>query len=500
MIINIKIKTLGGGDNKMSKGKKIVKRIVILLIILLIICGIVLFVRSAIRGATQSVITRSDTCGFVKRQDLTSYSSFSGQISSSDKLMVTATDPTLKVSKLNVKVGDSVKAGDILCEFDSKKLQEKYDKMVKNSEKVQGASQHSHDLIVRNYDKAKSERETMISKAQSAYNTAVSKRDSAYEEFNRMIDEYNDLYGRQIDAYNAWANTEEGAHDKEYKRQVLDDLSKECALAEKNLNALESSLPDLDSAVSAANEAYSAAVEKGDELLQSAQDALDDEKYSLDDDFDDSQLEELREKIEKCTVIAERDGVVTELNISEGSVPESGNIMTIENTTDLIVSGKVSEADILKVNEGMEAEIKTSATEDRIIKGRVKRIEKIISSGQAKYDTGGYTVEVSVEEKDSGLLIGMSASVKIILDRRDNVLSVPYNAIRGGENEGYFIYVAIPQENDMYSISKRKVSKGFEGDFYTEIISGDIDDGDIVLTDPMGVSEGDLIPLSVPEE
>lgn len=481
----------------MGKSKKIVKRIVILLIIFLIIGGGVWFVRNAIRGATQKVTTRSDTCGFVKRQDLTSYSSFSGQISSSDKLMVTA-DPTLKVSKLNVKVGDSVKAGDVLCEFDSKKLQEQYDKLVKNNEKAQGASQHSHDLIIRSYNKAKSERDSLIAKAKSAYDTAVSKRDNAYNEYNRMIDAYNELSFRHTDAWNAWQNSADA--DKETTKAVYDAIDKEFKDAEKALNAFRDSLPDFDSAVDAANEAYNDAVERGDELVQSAQDAIDNEKYSISDDSADNQLEELRERIDKCTVRAERDGVVTELNISEGSVPESGNIMTIENTTDLIVAGKVSEADILKVNEGMEAEIKTSATEDRIIKGRIKRIEKIISSGQAKYDQGGYTVEVSVEEKDSGLLIGMSASVKIILDKREDVLSVPYNAIRGGENEGYFIYVATPQENDVYSISKRKISKGFEGDFYTEIISGDVNEGDIVLTDPVGVSEGDLIPLSVPEE
>lgn len=483
----------------MGNSKKIIKRIVILLIILLIIGGGVLFVRNAIRGATQSIVTRSDTCGFVKRQDLTSYSSFSGQISSSDKLMVTA-DPTLKVSKLNVKVGDSVKAGDILCEFDSRKLQDQYDKLVRNSEKVQGASQHSHDLIVRNYNKAQSEKDSLISKAKSAYDTAVSKRDAAYDEYNRMIDAYNELYSRQIDVYNAWANTPDDAHNKESMKMELDALENEFKEAEKELAAFQESLPGFDSAVDAASEAYNAAVEKGDELIQSAQDALDNEKYTVSDDSGDSQLEELRERIEKCTVRAERDGVVTELNISEGSVPESGNIMTIENTSELIVSGKVSEADILKVNEGMEAEIKTSATEDRIIRGRIKRIEKIISSGKAKYETGGYTVEVSVEEKDSGLLIGMSASVKIILDKREDVLSVPYDAIRGGENEGYFIFVATPQENDMYSISKRKISKGFEGDYYTEIISGYVNEGDIVLTDPVGVSDGDLIPLSVPEE
>ena len=481
----------------MSKGKKIIKRIVILLIVLLIAGGIVWFVRNAIRGAAQKVVMRSDTCSYAKRQDLISYSSFSGQISSSDKLMVTA-DPTLKVSKLNVKVGDSVKAGDILCEFDSRKLQEQYDLMAENSEKAHGAAQHSHDLIVRGLNKAKSERDSMISKAKKAYDTAVRKRDEAYADYNSMVGEINDLSSSHTDAWNAWQNAAED--EKEVKKAEYDALDIKFKAAEKAFNTLEESLPEYDAAVAAANEAYNEAVKAGDELVQSAQDAVDSEKYSISDDTSDKQLEELRERIEKCTVKAERDGVVTELNISEGSVPESGNIMTIENTGDLIVSGKVSEADILKVNEGMEAEIKTSATEDRIIKGRVKRIERIISSGQAKYETGGYTVEVSIEEKNSGLLIGMSASVKIILDKRENVLSVPYSSIKGGDNEGYFVYVATPQEDGQYSITKCKVTKGFEGDFYTEISSDCVNDGDIVLTDPMGVSDGDIIPLSVPED
>ncbi len=480
----------------MSKGKKIVKRIIILLIVLLIIGGAAWFIRKAIKGAADKVVIRSDTCSFAKRQDLVSYSSFSGQISSSDKLMVTA-DPTLKVSKLNVKVGDSVKKGDILCEFDSQKLQEQYDLLVQNSEKAQGAAQHSHDLVIRGLNKAREERDSLVSKAKSAYDTAVQKRNNAYAEYNGMVDGFNELSFSHTDAWNAWQNAPE--EEKESRKAEYDAVDARFKTAEKAFNALRDSLPDYDEAVNAAKDAYDMAVKTGDEMVQSAQDALDSEKYSITDVSSDKQLEELQERIDKCIIRAERDGVVTELNISEGSVPESGNIMTIENTGDLIVSGKVSEADVLKVNEGMEAEIKTSATEDRIIKGRIKRIEKIISSGQAKYEAGGYTVEVSIEEKDSGLLIGMSASVKIILDKRENVLSVPYSAIKGGENDGYFVYVATPQEGDKYSVSKRIITKGFEGDFYTEVLSGFVNDGDIVLTDPVGISDGDLIPLNVPD-
>ena len=479
-----------------KRGKKI-KRIIILLIVLLIIGGIVFFVRNAIRGAASKMTYRSDTCGIAKCQDLVNYSNMSGSISSSDKLMVTA-DPTLKVKKLNVKVGDSVKAGDILCEFDSTKLKEEYDAMVKNNEKAAGAEQHSHDLTVRQLNKAKEQRSELISKAQKAINTAVEKRDRAYDEYNRKVAEYNELSAAVNEAYMAWANA--GEDEAAQLEKAYKALDTKLSSADTLLESMKEALPEYDEAINSANEAYNQAVRSGDELVQSAQDAIDAEKYSISDNSADKQLAELAERIEKCVVRAEKSGVVTELNISEGSVPESVNIMTVENTDELVVSGKVSESDILKLSEGMEAEIKTSATDDKIIKGTVKRIERIISSNSAEARMGGYTVEVSIDDKESGLLIGMSAKVKIILDKRENVLSVPYDSISGGENEGYFVYVATPAEDGKYVLSKRSVSLGFEGDYYTEITSGSLKEGDIVVTDPYGVMDGDVIELKVPEE
>ena len=481
----------------MEKTGKKIKRIIILIILLLIVGAAVWFIRKAIVGATEMAVLRSDTCGYAKRQDLTNYASMSGKISSSDKLIITA-DPALKVSKLNVKVGDSVKKGDVLCEFDSSKLQEEYDRMSLNNDKAQGASQYSHNKIVRNLDKAKQQKNELISQAQSAIDSAVKKRDNAYNEYNKKVEEYNELLGKVDEAYNELSAS--SIEDYITTKAAYDKLQAQLNAAESALSLMHESLSSYDDAVSSANEAYSQAVKSGDEIVQAAQEAIDAEQYSITDDSYDKQLEELKERIDRCIIKAERDGVVTELNISEGSVPDSSNIMTIENTSQLIVAGRVGEADILKISEGMEAEIKTSATEERIIKGSVKRIERIISSGSNKVDMGGYTVEISIDEEDSGLLIGMSANVKIILDKRTDVLSVPYDAIAGGENEGYYVYVASPAENGNYRLSKHDVTVGFEGVFYTEIISSDIKEGDIVLTDPHGVSEGEVIPLSVPEE
>ena len=483
----------------MVKSTKALKRIIILLVLLIIVGGVVWLVKRAVSGATDMAMMRSDTCGIAKRQDLISYSSMLGKISSSDKLIVTA-DPTLKVSELNVKVGDSVKKGDILCKFDSSKLQEEYDRMALNNNKAQGASEYSHNKIVRNLDKARQEKNDLISRAQSAIDNAVKKRDNAYNEYNKKLTEYNALVSESDSAFSEWADALAASEENDAAKELYESVQTKIETAESALALMKEGLAAYDEAVSSAREAYDQAVKSGDELIQAAQEAIEAEKYSISDDSYDKELEELAERIEKCTVKAERDGVVTELNISEGSVPESSNIMTIENTSKLIVSGKVSEADILKISEGMETEIKTSATEERIIKGSVKRIERIISSGSNMVDMGGYTVEISIDEENSGLLIGMSANVKIILDKRENVLSVPYSALSGGENDGYFVLVASPESSGKYKISKHGVEKGFEGNYYTEITSSDINDGDIVLTDPYCVTEGDIIPLSVPED
>ena len=488
----------------MQKSKKRKKLIIILIVLLLIIGVIVMLIRNAIGGATSMIKWNSQTCGTVQNRDLLNYVNLSGNVSSSDKVSIVC-EQALKVSKLNVKVGDSVKKGDILCEFDSSSLKEQFDSLSSSSAKAEGASNYSHSLNQRNLTKARQERADMIAKAQSAIDTAKSKRDQAYNDYNILVDRYNSLNEDAAAAYDEMLAAGDDKEAADAARENWKDLTAKIAALDLTVDSVHSQLPAYDDAVDAAISAYNDTVKAGDNLVQTAQDAIDAEKYTVSDSSADKQLRELQEKIESCIVKAPKDGVVTQLSISEGSVPMSNNLMTIENTSELIISGKISESDILRINEGMNAEIKTSATGSRIINGKVTRIERIISSdaGSSALGTavpGGYTVEVSISDKDSELLIGMSASVKIILDKRDAALSVPYDAVIGGENDGYFVYVATPAEDGKYTLSKRTVTIGFEGDYYTEILTGDLKVGDIVLTSPSNVSDGDTISLDAPEE
>lgn len=480
----------------MEKSNKKLKIFLALLILLIIGTGVVVLARNAIGGATSKISMKSSDCGYVKYRDLVKYVSMSGTVSGSDKISVRG-ESDLQVKKLNVKVGDTVKKGDVLCEFDSSELKEKYDTLKANSEKAQGASEHDHTLNERNLSDAKKAKEDAVKKAQAAIEDAKNKRDKAYEDYNNMVDEYNALIIEADHAYDEMVAAT--GDDAEAKKARWESLLERAGRIGNSADELHAQLPAYEDAIPAAKKAYEDAVKNGDAEIQKAQDVLDSEKYKPDSSDTENELKELQEKIDRCIVKAPKDGVITQLNVSVGSVPASSAIMTLANASQLVITGKINEADILRISEDMSAEIKTSATGEKIISGKVKRIERIISTDE-KDPSEGYTVEVSIDEENSDLLIGMSASVKIILDKCMNALSIPYDAVLGGENSGYYVFVATSNSKGEYLISKRKIEKGFDGDYYLEVASGNLNENDIVLTNPKGISDGDTLSLTLPEE
>jgi HlyD family secretion protein len=103
------------------------------------------------------------------------------------------------------------------------------------------------------------------------------------------------------------------------------------------------------------------------------------------------------------------------------------------------------------------------------------------------------TVEVEVEfdklEKDENLLVGYSADVEIIYDKRDRVLRLPTQTLMEGNR--VLLYV-----NGV--LEERKVETGLSNWEYTEVVSG-VAEGDRIVSslDRVGVKAGVKV---VPEE
>ena len=479
--------------SKSSKKGKIIKWIIIAIVLLLIAGGII-FSRLSSRNSTPIGIY---TSGTVKQQDLSKFVNISGSVTGRNSVTI-AGDPSLKVSKLNVKIGDEVKKGDVICIFDSAPLQEEFDALSENNTKSQGAANYSHSINQRNLEKAKRDRANAAAQAQQDINDAISKRDQAYADYNAKVQQYNDINQEIENSYNDMINASDEEASKAAEAK-WEELKKQSAALNEELNVTHSQLSSYDEAITAANKAYDTTIKNADDALQLAQDTVDQEQYETADSSTSEKLKKLSKQIEECTVIAPMSGVITELNVSEGTTPTSSNIMTISDSSSLIVKGKVGESDILNIVKGMDAEIYTTATGDESIKGKVERIELTSSTSVIDGDTSnGYNVELSFQ--DARLLIGMNANAKIILDQASDVLCVPYDAIQKDENDNCYVWLAEESSAGTYKAKKIDIITGFEGDYYTEVTSGEIKEGDKVLTGNFNVSEGDTVALETSEE
>ena len=183
----------------------------------------------------------------------------------------------------------------------------------------------------------------------------------------------------------------------------------------------------------------------------------------------------------------------------KGSIPTTDALMTIEDKDALKITVQIAESDILKVQEGLPAIVKTTATGDKEFPATVSRVVNIYKAGSANALTGdssgGYSAEITIDEKDSGLLIGMNAKIRIVLDEKKDVLAVPYESIVEEEDGSKHVIIAEKQLDGTYRAKLAKVETGMEGSYYTEVTSTELKEGDKIVMSGGDYKDGEVLPI-----
>lgn len=190
---------------------------------------------------------------------------------------------------------------------------------------------------------------------------------------------------------------------------------------------------------------------------------------TLNKGVEDTQLEDLYENLNDCTVKATSSGTITSLNATVGSTVNNSVIAVINDIQNLEVSTTVDEYDIQKISKGMKAVVSTDAVDGTFS-------ATVTAVSLASTDNSGFTVKVTLDESTSSLLIGMNVKVKIILSSEQNVYTVPIDAVETDESGNSYIYV---QQKDN-TFEKVSVTKKEENDYYAVIEGSDLSDGMIV--------------------
>lgn len=448
------------------------------------------------------------------KTDISNSINVSGVVESQNVVKIT-TNLTQPVKKLNVSLGDKVKAGDILCVFDDEEIKKEIESLEKSIANANALSENQKKANEKALQRAKEDKQIQLETAQKAIDEANESLQKTMDKYNKAVTKYNQLVERvnnlraTLDNMPAPDYSDDTAMpDNSYAntQQEYETAKAELQSAEAEMEALEESIEPAEKAVESAQEAYKSTERSADQQIESCQDTIDNANLTQEDNSQQAQLDKLKASLDDTVIKATKDGYITSINVVEGSIATDGTLMTIEDTGSLKITVDIKEYDILKLKEGMKATITTEATGDEEIQGTVSKVINTVSSGgnsagsagglSGGSSSSGYKAEITIDNS-SDLLIGMNAKAKIILDGKSDVFAVPYDAITTDENGNDVIYIAKDNGNGKYTVEEMPVTKGTETDYYTEISGSDLEDGLIVITQPYMTSVGSETEISL---
>jgi HlyD family secretion protein len=210
---------------------------------------------------------------------------------------------------------------------------------------------------------------------------------------------------------------------------------------------------------------------------------------------EEERLAKYNMQLTRCRVVAPHAGMVVHSSertpwgriVGEGELAvERMKILTLPDLSTMQVKTTVHESMLDQVREGLSATVMIDAFSDREYSGTVRSVGVIPaqSSGYTNPDVKVYDALVTIDEKVHQLKPGMTAVVEIHVDRLEDVLCVPVQAVVQVEHETWCF---VDSSN---GVVRRPVTLGRSNDKFVQISEG-LGEGERVVLNPMALDEGD---------
>ena len=181
-------------------------------------------------------------------------------------------------------------------------------------------------------------------------------------------------------------------------------------------------------------------------------------------------------QINNATITSPISGVVSSRDIEVGQIAggQSGSVTVIDPST---VTAEITVSDKMlgKIQVGQSIPVAITTLEDKKISGVVDTI-----SPDANSKDNSYVVKIKIDNSNGELKSGMFAKVSLQAESKDNVLTVPNQAIKM-ENGVNYIYIV---ENS--KIRKVSVDTGISNDKFTEV-TGNVKEGTDIITEGQNI-------------
>lgn len=197
----------------------------------------------------------------------------------------------------------------------------------------------------------------------------------------------------------------------------------------------------------------------------------------------EASLKQLEEQLSYTTITSPIDGVVLSRDVQVGDAVSSilvlGStatlVMTLGDTHEVYVKGKVDESDIGKVYLGQPARIKVQSFPDRTFYGKVTKIAPL---GVEKDNVTTFEVQISIDNPGGELKANMTANAEIVLEEHKKVLTIPEQAVLYDKDRNASVWVPDAHGKDGHRVVN--VKTGLSNGSRIEITSG-LKSGDTVI-------------------
>lgn len=393
------------------------------------------------------------------------------------------------VENVFVNLGDEVKKGDILFEIDDTDAQ----LQVKQAQASLSSAQASLQSA-----------QAGVTSAQAGLQSAQAGLQSAQANYEKNI---GGSFETQIQQMQSTVNTYQIQYDdliKEYESQK--QLYEVGAISKQTLTDLESTIEksklQLDTAknelelnqnkiLEETKKSSQASIEQSQANVSQSQVNVSQSQAGVSQsqaNVSQSQasLESSIKKLNDTKVKSEIDGTISSINISQGSTVNTQTVaMTIVDLNSMKVAFSVSEDVINRISVGSKAYITISAVSQTPFEVSISHI-----SPAADEQTRLYTVEAYIDNTDKKIKSGMFASIKVVLDQKENIISIPLNTVIEKNNEKY-VYVV--DENNI--AHKTIVETGLKNENFIEITNG-LQMQDIVVVKGQDfISDGSIVSI-----
>jgi HlyD family secretion protein len=387
------------------------------------------------------------------------------------------------VSGVNVSVGDQVPADQVLAELEETSLPQN---VIMSGVELIDARNDLADLLEPPTELAVKQAEQAIAKAEETVrdleryvnNLKSASTQSDIDQARASVTLAKDQLDKASEDYAPYENKPE---DNLVRATLLGRVAQVQAqydAAVRRLNNLLGTANPVDLAVAEADLALAQA------QLEDAQ-----ENYAellAGASADDIAAAEARVAAAQATVDQQRiaapfAGTITEIASKPGDQVSPGTpAFRLDDLSHLLVDVQVSEIDINNVQEGQEVVVTFDAIPGKDYKGVVSEVALV---GTPLQDVVDFIVTVELTDPDEAVKPGMTAAVNIAVSQLENVLLIPNRAVRvlEGNRVVYILKDGLP--------TPVEVSLGASSETNSQVVEGDLQEGELVVLNPPVVFE-----------